>query len=402
MPRYQLSASDTQALIQYLRSLSADEPPGVTKQELHLATLITAGVSPRERNALLGVLEKTIADRNADVRLRQRGSFGHSQIFREWRLHVWELHGAPASWGQQLERHYHEQPVFAVLGGVGHGSWSAIHRTCENLELPCLLPNTDEPSFADGDFYSIYFTRGVEQEADVLAQQLRERAQVAPLRVTQVLRAGDSGEIAARRLQRALADTQVQLNERSLAAGVQAGAAFWTATFSTHADAYVFWLSDQDVMSLGAHTGEGTATFYVSGSLLVDPVAALAPAVRGKTKVVQLHALPAVWQVQRARLDNWLGLHGLEKIEGRIQANTAVLASLFTVAFSHMRDEGLSREYLIERLEHVESEAMVWPSLYPYFSLGTGQRIGSQGGYIAAMRADGSLPPESPWIVLRQ
>jgi len=403
MPRYQLSASETQALIQYLRSLAADLPPGVTNQELHLATIITAAVPQQQRAALQGVLEKFIADKNADIQLRQRGSFGHSQIFREWRLHVWELHGEPASWGEQLERRYREQPVFAVLGGVGHGSWSAIHRSCERLELPCLLPNTDEPNFVEGDFYSIYFTRGIEQEADVLAQQLREQAQRAPLRVTQVYRAGDTGEIAATRMRRALAaNARVQLNETPLAVGAEPDASFWTTTFSAHADAYVLWLSDRDLTSLASRTGADAAVLYVSGSLLTNAATALAAAVRAKTHVVQLHALPAVWQVQRAGLDNWLEAHGLTKIEERVQANTAVLASLFTVALAHIRDEDLSREYLIERLEHVESEAMVWPSLYPRFSLGAGQRVGSQGGYVAALRADGSLPRESPWIVPRQ
>lgn len=398
MPRYQLSSSDLQALILYLRALSAAVPPGVTNQELHLATLVTAGVTPQQRAALQGVLEQFIADKNADLQVRQRGSFGHSQIFRTWHLHVWELQGAPSSWSQQLEHFYREQPVFAVLGGVGQGRWRAIHQTCERLELPCLLPNTDEPEIVAGDFYSIYFTRGIEQEADVLAQHLRNRAQEKPLQVTQIYRAGDAGEVAAARLRVALAnDVLVQLNERALADGVAVDAGFWTTLVSTHVAAYVLWLGDKDATSFVSSTDSGAAEFYISGSLMSHS----APMLPANTQVVQLYELPEIWQTQRAQLDTWLRAHGLKNSDDRIQANTAMLAARFNLALSHLRDEDLSREYLIERFEHVEPEQMVWPSMYPHFSLGAGQRVGSQGGYVAALYADGAKPRAATWIVPR-
>ncbi|MBI3777202.1 MAG: hypothetical protein HY273_16945 [Gammaproteobacteria bacterium] len=167
------------------------------------------------------------------------------------------------------------------------------------------------------------------------------------------------------------------------------------------ADAYVLWLGDKDLISL-VSTGSVAAKFYISGGPTTDPATALPAALRTQAMVVQLHELPEVWQTQRVRLDDWLRVHGLKILDERVQANTAVSASLFNLALSHMRDEDLSREYLIERLEHVELEQLVWPSMYPRFSLSAGQRVGSQGGYVAALRADGSLPRAAPWIVPRQ
>jgi hypothetical protein len=41
-----------------------------------------------------------------------------SSAFRQWRMHVWELHGSPDTLQEQLVRYYETQPVFAVLSGL--------------------------------------------------------------------------------------------------------------------------------------------------------------------------------------------------------------------------------------------------------------------------------------------
>ena len=46
-----------------------------------------------------------------------------------WHLHVWELSGLSATWPAQLEAHYRQQPVFALLSGVGRVEWSPVHMT---------------------------------------------------------------------------------------------------------------------------------------------------------------------------------------------------------------------------------------------------------------------------------
>jgi hypothetical protein len=63
---------------------------------------------------------------------------------RPWRLHTWTLHGPPPTWPAQLARHLREQPVFALLSGIGR-EWAPVHAFCEAEGLPCLFPNTDAP-----------------------------------------------------------------------------------------------------------------------------------------------------------------------------------------------------------------------------------------------------------------
>jgi len=43
----------------------------------------------------------------------------------------------------------------------GAGNWSPVHRFCERAKVPCLFPNVQLPVVAEGDFYPIYFSRGV-------------------------------------------------------------------------------------------------------------------------------------------------------------------------------------------------------------------------------------------------
>lgn len=58
-----------------------------------------------------------------------------------------------------------------------------------------------------------------------------------------------------------------------------------------------------------------------------------------------------------------------------------------------------SREYFIERIEHAIENA-VTTSVYPYLSLGPGQRFGSKGCFIAEFSGTAeTLAPASDWIV---
>ena len=79
-----------------------------------------------------------------------------------------------------------------MISGIGGKTWEPVHRFCESESLPCLLPNVDLPVVAEKDFYSVYFSRGVLLEADVIAHRLSSAAgSPSPRRILEVFRSGE-------------------------------------------------------------------------------------------------------------------------------------------------------------------------------------------------------------------
>ncbi|MDB5897816.1 MAG: hypothetical protein JWP41_1418, partial [Ramlibacter sp.] len=174
MPRYALSDSDMRVLTVYLQTLFPRDAPGVSATEIHLATVIQPDVPAARRRVMLDVLAAFVHDKNAGVRSeearRTAGTMRMFRAYRKWVLHVWDLSGPSAGWTTQLEDHYRRQPVFALVAGIGAADWQPIHAFSERFELPCVLPLTDLPAVHEGDFYTLYFSRGISLEGEALAR----------------------------------------------------------------------------------------------------------------------------------------------------------------------------------------------------------------------------------------
>jgi cytochrome c553 len=179
MPRYLLGEADLRHLSAYLQALSATPSPGVTASTIHFATVITDGVEPARRQAMLDVLEGYVQWKNADtIRRVQRSGLSawYKEVFPEtyrvWALHVWQLTGPAETWHDQLNTYYRQQPVFALLSGMGTGAWQPVHDFCEATEVACLFPHTDLPVVAPAGMYTLYLSKGLTVEARSLAYYL--------------------------------------------------------------------------------------------------------------------------------------------------------------------------------------------------------------------------------------
>jgi hypothetical protein len=182
MPRYSLSDPEMEIMIYYLKNLSAQLSPGVSDEEIRLATVVTGEVSPRDRDALLLPLKAYIQEEwNARVPERPRTPVASQAAdpgrrYRKISLAVWELKGPAESWAGQLAALYREQPVFALLGGISTGSWQPVHDFCEKNQIPCILPLTDLPVVSATDLVkkfglSITSTYRIIKEAGALKKK---------------------------------------------------------------------------------------------------------------------------------------------------------------------------------------------------------------------------------------
>ena len=219
MPKYALNDTETKAVIAYLKQLSVDLPPGVGNDAVHFATIITPGVDPKKSEVLVKMMQTTFTQRNATQEIHSGRMRTPIDLLprtkRNWELSVWELKGNPDSWRKQLQDYYRKEPVFAIISGLSNTSWAPIHEFCQEEKVPCFLPSTPLPPNKQ-DFYSIYFSRGVALEAEVLATTLRNQKTKAPQRLIQIYRDNETGRNATQTLTEALHDTKIKTENRLL------------------------------------------------------------------------------------------------------------------------------------------------------------------------------------------
>lgn len=405
MPRYAVGDEEIAQLYAYLEGLSSASAPGVTDREIHFSTIVTPGVDPDKRRALLDVLQAYFRDKNGgtrkEVRRREVGSEQMYRAFRTWVLHVWELGGAPETWHAQLEAHYRQQPVFAVIGGLGHGSWQPVHGFCEEAGLPCVFPDVDYPVVEGAGYYSLYFSRGVTLEADVLARQLAEtRSGMGG--IAQVFRDDALGRLPAQALREAMQRREAgALADYPVSGGPVAAESWARLLHDARPATLVVWLDPSDVQGLAA-TGAppaGLQAVYLSASLSAVPPASLPAEWLDRVRMVYPFALPANRARHLARMHAWLRARNVPFADARTQANAYFAATLTGDVMAHL-GENFSRDYFIEGIEQM-TEVSLSPSIYPRLSLGPGQRFASKGGYIVSFpgEAGGAPVPANGWLV---
>jgi ABC-type branched-subunit amino acid transport system substrate-binding protein/mono/diheme cytochrome c family protein len=408
MPRYALDDDELRALGAYLKSLSSRDSPGVSETHIHFATVISEDVKAEERNAVLDVLEKFFARKNAGTRLETRRAVNapgykqwHYEAYRKWVLHVWELRGPQDSWLSQLEALYDRQPVFAVVSGIATGSWQPVHAFCEQGEIPCLFPNTNLPVISGDDYYSVYFSKGMTLEAEALAKHLQ--AATPPATIVQVYRDDTPGADAAAALRRALEGHGItRIRDRRIGGGEAAPAGPWQELLRDDASAWlVLWLSDDDLPNLDALTGQAgdSGRIYVSSSLLGNLPSSVPDDLRGKVYAIHPFDLPEAAARRSRPVKMWLRSNGIEAGEAPLQMNALFTATVVAQALKHI-GSNFYRDYFLERVEHI-LDSMVTPSAYPKLTLAPHQRFASNGCYIVHLSPgeNGGTSPASEWIV---
>jgi hypothetical protein len=401
MPRYSLSDEEMAGLTAYLRGLSAAQSPGVDGETIHFATVVTEGVDPGRRDAMLDVMEAYVRWKNAETRHSAqrvgsspwyRDEFQGS--YRQWQLHVWELRGPAATWPEQLAAYYQAQPVFAVLSGLGVGPWRPIHEFCERTEVPCLFPNTGLPVAAPPGVYALYLSTGLTVEAQALARYLSE----SPERIVQVFRNTDEGRAPARALRSSLRAAG-RLADRAVPQGQALTPAFWRRLVGeTRPAVLVLWLDEKDAATLGAAADAFAPVrrIVLSASLLGEGEPAVPAGLRRKVLLTWPYALPGHEEPLIYRVRAWMRARGVERTHERLQLATWLSLAVTDHSLTHIV-ENFSRDFFVESVEE-ETENALDPGLFPSLSLGPGQRYASKGCYVVRL-ADGRVEAVSGWIV---
>ena len=283
MPRYDLDDTAVNALLAYLSKLSKDNAPGVFAETLRFATIVTEDATVSQRQGQQRVIDTFLNDKNRGYRFEHAWSQNpvfykerKQTAYREWQVDTWELRGGRDTWRQQLDAYYQQRPVFALLGGVSNQPWKEVHRFCEERQVPCILPSTDQPIVTNSDFYSLYFSAGVELEAQVLAKYLRQQellegrprivqvhdGSVAAARAMKVLKAKVGDVVAAEHL------VELPVSRTDQTSGREPNSIINTSLpVATH---YVLWLDPQLLPGVLAKLAGrvGDSKVFASSSLI--------------------------------------------------------------------------------------------------------------------------------------
>jgi hypothetical protein len=455
MPRYQMSASDLQALTAYLKQLSAQWSPGVTSKSIRFATVITPDVDPVRRKVLKDMMQLIIRQKNGSTHVAQDGRTRHHMTSaaemvlgteRKWDLDFWELQGAPETWAGQLADLYKRQPVFALLSGVANGTWQPVHDFCEREKLPCWFPSLDVPVATTGN-YSFYFSGGVALEANVLAHHLLMQQPQAK-RVVQIYRDEEAGRVASVALTKALAGSTIAVESHLLTSQAPASQVLKVVLDKLGSDAVVmFWLRPDDVQALGQLEPAGVSRYF-SSVLAKGERTPLSAKWRANSHLIYPFELPEVRVVQLAYFNAWRNLRKIELVDEALQTEVFFALNFMTDTLSDML-ENFYRDYLVERAENMlskregskaeqetrdrvalgrpgdltnkhgtmmlldesaripignQQEAAVksqGTTMYPHLSLAPGQRFASKGAYIVRFTDEQGerLVPETAFIV---
>lgn len=406
MPRYDLSAEDVANLSAFLKTLSKDIDPGVTENDIHLATIIGPDADPGAADAMLRTLnlyfewmnKDTEGDtRNPTFSPNYRSNF--MSAYRYWRLHVWQLQGPPETWRAQLEAKYAEQPVFATVSGLVDGPWDEIGKFCDDKRLPCIFPNAELPTPGEGRYgYSVFFNRGRVLEAEVLALYLSDQPE-PPRRVVQIHGSGPQGT----RPTTAFADTMAMMQSGTEIENVTYDDGDGLrAALAAHgdADALVIWpqMIDEAVAVL-ASAPPVNAAVYLPSAAKDAALTAFSSDLVARVRLVWPYDRPESYHPRKYRIRGWMHTRRLEVTHPRIQLQTYYALTMIEFGLMHAIND-FYRDYVMEIIEH-EAENELNPGTHPELALGPGQRFASKGAFIAALDPGtrAGIHVVSDWIV---
>ena len=412
MPRYKINDSDMSALSYYLKNLSIENDPGVDKNRIRFATVVTEGVSAADREAMLAVLQTHIDTHNTQTRPHQRrakaGPFYKTEkygAYRLFELDVWELSGPADTWQSQLESYYQAEPVFAMLGGIADGSWAPIHHFCEEREIPCIFPVTEQPVVSDSDWYTLYFSKGLYQEGEAAARYLRSTLNTEQnARVVQIYRSGSNGAMLAKGLRENLGEPgNITSTEKILGADQPVTDKLLQELFEKQQPAAVLlWLDNTDMVTATNWLVKQTrqpGTILASWKLLEENTSAIPDKLRDKIYLTYPRDLSENNKRNMDVLKRWLSIRKIPVTNLDIQSQMYFLGWMLPGAISHMRSE-FFRDYFMESFDMMHDQDYAIAT-FPRLTFGPGQRYASKGCYIVQL-GKGEQPElmkKSEWII---
>ena len=411
MPRYQLNEADMAVLIDYLKTLSAETPPGVTASGIHFATIITEDVPPELQDAFLFSLENLIRFKNnmADFykKNKRSGRMVASMVYQskveyqKLSLSKWILKGPSETWASQLADYYRKDPVFAVLGGISTKEWKPIHEFCEQHRLPTLFPITDLPEISTKDWYTLYLSKGIYQEGESAARYLHTLESLDANGIIQIVRNTAKGL----RLAKGFDNTWSELGHPKartiiLKPGEQLSRVLLKQLASKQkSTTLLVWDDASAIAGINSLTSSKPIPqrIFVSSSYMGPSVRSFNRAMRDSVYIMLPFSLPQDEAEKKISLKPLTASREFTGKAKEIVLKVYSLANMLTLALMDMRGV-YYQDYF---LDVIGMQADQTPPLYERLSFGPGQRYASKGCYVVQLnkKEPAEYIKKSEWVI---
>lgn len=392
MPRYRLTDEDLSILTYYLKSLSSDFSPGVSDTAIRFAVVVTDDVPAQDRDALIGPLERAVTYKNrmalgVDARSSKSRRMLESMLpskelaYRTIELEKWSLKGPPGTWRSQLEEYNRTKPAFALLGGITGGDWKPVHEFCEENRIPCLFPATDYPVVSEHDWYTLYLSKGLQQEGEAAARYLHTLdGPSKPTAILQVVRKSREGEALATGFGRAWTVLGRPAPRTVTLAHGESLAKALASLPTEKGVTLVLWDGPESLNELDRHRFDRVvlSSGYLGKALLSIP-----EGLRDRASITYPYKLNSQGP----------GDDHLRQISGRAQLSAQLMAqALMDMRGEYYRDRFLDAIGMMPDQDH---------PVFEHLSFGPGQRYVSKGCYIVQLSkgANPVLVQKSPWVI---
>jgi len=409
MPRYSLSDRDMAILISYLDRLSDKPSPGISKNEIKFATVVVEGTNPLALKSMLTPIEFGIDRKNSlstaavkDKRVaRMSYNMSGNLTFVKFTLARWVLKGPSSTWRKQLEDYYKADPVFALLGGISSGDWEPVHRFCEDNGIPDLFPIVDYPVISGKDWYTLYPSRGVQQEGESAARYLHSMYDLFKgSQIVQIIRAERKAEAIGRGFREAWAETgHPPVRDIVLAAGEKLTAERLQQIVSTEKPAaLLIWDNASMLPALGSLTAMPGRPKLVlaSGTYLGKALWTLPEALRDILYMTYPYRLPQDDLKYDNAVRRVVGSQQLVSFDPVILRQSYITNEILGKALLNMRGE-YYRDFLLDSISMIADQYF---PLYERISFGPGQRYASKGCFIVQLGKGASpkLERRTEWV----
>jgi len=409
MPRYALSDRDMAILIAYLDTLSDKPSPGISKNEIKFATVIVEGTNPLALKSMLTPIEFGIDRKNSlataagkDPRVaRMSYNMSGNLTFIKFTLARWVLKGPSSTWRKQLEDYYKAEPVFALLGGISNQDWEPVHRFCEDNGIPDLFPVVDYPVISKTDWYTLYPSRGVQQEGESAARYLHSMYDLFKgQQIVQVIRSDRRAEALARGFRETWAETgHAPAKDIILAAGEKLTPEKLQQIVSADKPAALLIWDDASILpavSSLATMPDRPRLVLASGTYLGKALWTIPEDLREVLYMTYPYRLPQ----DDVRYDNAvrkvIGRQPLVSFDPVILRQSYITNEILGKALLDMRGE-YYRDFLLDSIGMIADQYF---PLYERVSFGPGQRHASKGCFIVQL-GKGTAPKlerRSEWV----